>query len=425
MKAEVLIIGAGAAGLSAANYLKQRNVSVLVLEARDRLGGRIYSKFDKKINSWVELGAEFIHGSPDQIFNRSKQYNLKTLRIRDRHYVYENSKLVETKDFWKKLEEVIGVLTRNFNKKGSIGEFISSESPSTEIKIAKNYFENFYAANLDLLGQQEAVLSENTGEDDKGMLVFRDGYSRILSTIILETPKENPYILLNQEVEKIDWSPNEIGVYTHTQGLFNAEKILITVPISVLKNKNIQFSPEIKIDPKLDLIEMGSALRITLIFNQKVWKKALPQGGFVHSFSELEFKTWWAFEKNNFYYVTAWVGGTSATKLSSYPEETLKTEVLRELALILSLSSNELPNALESWYFHNWELDKFSQGAYTYLRADATDHVRPEPIEGTIFFAGEGWAKNADRGTVQGAIKSGIDAAKEILKSLEPRKKQI
>ena len=101
---DILIIGAGAAGLAAARELSAVDLKVIVLEARDRIGVRINTHFDTLP---IELGAEFIHGTPPQTFKIVERAQLSVEEIPNRHWHLHNGVLTKAGEFWSKVEDVM------------------------------------------------------------------------------------------------------------------------------------------------------------------------------------------------------------------------------------------------------------------------------------------------------------------------------
>src|SRR5262245_30022044 len=104
-KASIIVIGGGAAGLSAAHELSEAGVEVQVLEARQPLGGRILSVGSR--GAPVEVGAEFVHGKSPHLWAIIKSAQLSTEKVSDRHRLYRDSKLTELPDFWDGLGKIM------------------------------------------------------------------------------------------------------------------------------------------------------------------------------------------------------------------------------------------------------------------------------------------------------------------------------
>src|SRR4051794_5947897 len=145
-KCDVIIIGAGIAGLAAARDLVRAGRNVVVLEARDRIGGRILTRHD---GDTVELGAEFVHGKPPAIFEIAKAAGLRAVEGTDRRLLAENGTLRPLDDFWDIIEEVDSQIDEDAQI--TYAEFLRNAKASPFKKtIAKSYVEGFNASRADL-----------------------------------------------------------------------------------------------------------------------------------------------------------------------------------------------------------------------------------------------------------------------------------
>jgi len=102
-----IIIGAGAAGLAAARDLSRERHEVDVLEARDRIGGRVYTHRDPESPVPIELGAEFVHGKSAALWQIANAANLKLYEVSGRHWYFDNGKISKSHDFWKSIENLM------------------------------------------------------------------------------------------------------------------------------------------------------------------------------------------------------------------------------------------------------------------------------------------------------------------------------
>lgn len=106
-EADILIVGAGAAGLTAARELSFSKHSVIVLEARDRIGGRINTHFGPDSTAPLELGAEFVHGKPPEIFKLAARTRLTLAEVPNVHWYSHNALLSKSNEFWSNIESAL------------------------------------------------------------------------------------------------------------------------------------------------------------------------------------------------------------------------------------------------------------------------------------------------------------------------------
>jgi monoamine oxidase len=207
---------------------------------------------------------------------------------------------------------------------------------------------------------------------------------------------------------------------------FHAPRAIVTVPLGVLQapadaEAGIRFDPD---PPSLaaarTAVIMGHAIRITLRFREPVWERrgVLEGGGFLQTSAEW-IPTWWTALPVHAPVITGWMAGSAADRaLTQRPTEWLD-RALRTLARALRTDETTLAGELEAWHAHNWSADPFARGAYSYLRTGGTDDRREwsEPVEDTLYFAGEAVNGEGHAGTVHGAMATGERAAERILAS--------
>jgi monoamine oxidase len=151
---DVIIIGAGAAGLACADSLQKAGIKVLMLEARNRIGGRAFTLGSPHFDQPVEFGAEFIHGAPTNLLKILEEKNLAFNDVLDRHFYTGNGKLKKQEQFWERLQKISDRLNPERKRDRTVREFIRSQGPKipTDLKkIFVGYVEGFQAANLDLI----------------------------------------------------------------------------------------------------------------------------------------------------------------------------------------------------------------------------------------------------------------------------------
>jgi monoamine oxidase len=129
------------------------------------------------------------------------------------------------------------------------------------------------------------------------------------------------------------------------------------------------------------------------------------------------FPTWWTTMPTRSSLLTGWAGGTRAKKLALTGEEFMVERALESLGRVLGLERSTLEGQLEGHYVHDWDADPFSRGAYSYAAVGGAGAPRilSQPLEETLFLAGEATDVRGNSGTVHGAIASGRRAAHQVL----------
>jgi monoamine oxidase len=123
-EADILIIGAGAAGLAAARELSFSKLSVIVLEARDRIGGRINTHSDPEFSAPIELGAEFVHGEPPEILKLADRTRLTLAEVPNVHWYSRNAVLSKSNEFWSNIEDAMDELAEHTGPDQSFASFL-------------------------------------------------------------------------------------------------------------------------------------------------------------------------------------------------------------------------------------------------------------------------------------------------------------
>ena len=230
MDSDVIIIGAGAAGLAAARELSAAQLNVIILEARDRIGGRIHTHFDK----WpIELGAEFVHGKPPETLAIAERASLKLQSVPNLHWHLHDGVLIKSYEFWSKVEDVMEEMSRYDGPDQSFDAFLDQYNRSDIRSIATLYVEGFHAAHADLIsvhGLNKANKAASEIDDEKQFRV-ESGYIRIAQTLQDEAVSSGATFHFNTIVEEVNWKRNEVTVVTTTSQRFKARYVLVTLPL--------------------------------------------------------------------------------------------------------------------------------------------------------------------------------------------------
>ncbi len=433
---EIIIIGAGAAGLAAAHQLSKAGGNLLVLEGRDRIGGRAYTK---AVNDMpVELGAEFIHGSNPAIWQHIRAGNLATRPSSKILSLikYPDDPTLKPMDFsitGSFLQKMEGFSQEDCSVETFINDLQKQGVEHQKLDRFKSYIEGYNAAYADKISVHSIVKANNESSDDDNTQGFDNfhiegGYGQLMQYFASSLPDNT--ILLNSIVETVQWQQNHVGVtYRDTQTdkkhTIQAHYLLSTLPIGVEKSY-VRFQPPLTHREKcLQSIEMGNAIRIVFDFNDQFLKThILPQydmhdfdGTFVMSHEGF---SWWTTRANNTLLWTAWAAGPKAYNLQPLNREQLIKMALISFAEMFNISIDMAKQNLRQSYYHDWHNDPLSKGAYSYIAVGGlkAQAQLAKPIKDTLFFAGEAIPPAGQTGVVDGAIASGERAAGEMLQAL-------
>ena len=434
----VLIIGAGAAGLAAARDLSRAGCEVIVLEARDRIGGRVFTLAEPDSPAPIELGAEFIHGRSPAVWGLAKAAHLKIHEVSEHHWYFDDGKLSKSRDFWRKVQSLMRRM-KSRDSDLSFQQFLKSIPDNADMRRAKEmatqYVEGFHAADINRVGIHGLVKANEAAHSINGNESFRfqNGYASLVQALRGAAETYGATFHLNTNVTAINWQGNQVEVIAESasgRSTYQASALVITLPLGVLqvgaKDGGIQFAPELPAAKQLAIqqLAVGNVIKINLVFRERFWEevKLWDEKGEVVSFKDAGFfhypdaavPTWWTQLPIRAPLLVGWAGGPQADCLRN--EGALLDRAIDSLSLILGTSTGEIRHQLEASHIHDWHDDRFSRGAYSYVTVNGLEaqQVLSQPLDNKLFFAGEATC-TGHVGTVHGAIQSGQRAAREIL----------
>lgn len=452
MSVEVVVIGAGVAGLTAARALHDAGVEFVVLEARERIGGRIFTMRAAELPVGIELGAEFIHGSAPELREITRVARLTVVDIDGERWESRGGLLQPLgEDFWRDLERVMGQLQDRPRRDRSFHEALKGMRGGTGFQRARQraqqWIEGFQAA--DPMRASESALAEggSPGDDLRERRIGRvlDGYERVPQWIARDITDR---IRLGTIVTGVGWRESEALVKTALpdgeSDEIGARAVIVSVPLGILQAPAdeagvIIFDPPLELDrTKADALrgmEMGVVMRVVLQLREPFWagerfmrrtkNQNLDQLAFLHTTDE-EFPVWWTAYPVAVPLLVGWVGGPRARALGSLGDDQLADRAVRALGRQFSLAPREARHLVVNTWSHNWLRDPFARGAYSYMLVGGSDAPAKlaRPLERTLFFAGEAADPEGRTGTVHGAISSGRRAAAQVIRTLSARRRR-
>jgi monoamine oxidase len=400
IQADVLVVGAGAAGLAAAAELTRAGRSVLVVEARDRVGGRCLTRRLPGIPTPVELGAEFIHGRPEATFSLLKKAGIAAVDSTRTQRIALGGKLRDVNIF-AQAQRVARHAPRGRDL--SFRAFLARQRlPKLTRTLATMMVQGFDAADPGKVSAREIVEEWSGGGLGVSQPRPWGGYGPLLEFLSRETK-----IQLQTVVRGLRWKRSSVevrGTYRGEPWSAWAPRAVITLPIGVL--------PSLVKEKRsaLSKLESGPVVRVAMAFREAFWEKQHPGVAFFHA-PDAPFPTLWTPLPMHAPLLTGWAGGPKAAKLTGSSEKRLLKQALASVHAILR--TDDEPSA---FLIHDWQADPFARGAYSYVKVGGTG-AREElaaPLEDTLYFAGEA-TDTEQSGTVGGALASGQRAAREVL----------
>lgn len=432
---DVIVIGAGAAGLIAARDLARSGQRVAILEARGRIGGRVLTRRPEG-SPPVELGAEFVHGDNPVLSELLEQAGSELRPSPETQWLASGGKLQRRDDLWDRLGQVLDQARPE--DAAAFGPWLREHAAGIspeDRRLAREFVESFHAGPADLASTR--TLHETRGGVDEEQQCVRNGYDRLILTLAEQCYSAGVQIHLNAVVSRIRWQPQSVAVELRGGlgehgSVFSGRAAVITIPLGVLKALPgqlgaIEFEPELPEKRACwERLQMGYASRIALRFRDGFWQQAVVPAelrersgegfGFVHALGA-PVPVWWAHPPEP--WLIGWAGGPAARKLAGRLQPEVVDLALRSLSEAFGCPLPALEALLDHSHWHDWGADPFTRGGYSFSAAGAEDLPAQlaTPEAKTLFFAGEATAEPSELGTVGAALSSGRRAAAELLEA--------
>lgn len=354
---KVLIIGAGSAGLMAGHVLNQYGIEFEILEASDRYGGRV-KKTEDLADFPIDLGAEWIHTHP----------SILAKLLNDRN---ENASI----DFINYTPETFG-----FYNNGKLKD--------------KDFVSNFYG---------EWKFKDSTWFDYFDEFIVPDLANRLI---------------LNSPVQEIDYSRTTIQVTTTDSTVYSGDRVIVTVPLTMLKNNSITFLPELPSDKvnALNQVDMPDGLKVFIEMEENFYPDITVVGGLFDFIGEDSGEALYynaAFRKDTNRNVLALFGVGDPIKryTGQGSHDNIIDYIMTELDEIFSGSASR---KYVQHVVQNWTSEPYIMGSYSHYDNYSALDVLARPIDGKVYFAGEAYSDES-QATVHGAAETAWRAVRQIL----------
>jgi monoamine oxidase len=417
----VLVVGAGAAGLAAGRRLKEAGYEVILLEARDRVGGRAWSNYDLATHP-VEMGAEWVNGYEVVTWPLIREFGLHPLQEQNwqQFGAYMDQQLFGEREFMARPHaseamslSIIDQALDNWQQSGRPDESLS-EAWDLDCwdegmrAILRQRVTVDHAAEPEQMGIESMTEGESSVEEE-GFFHLREGYGRLMACLA-----EGQDVRLRTPIERIEWNESGVTVHTKTGETFEAECAVVTLPLGVLQAGDVIFEPALPAAKQAAIQGLGCAKvnKLILQFSEKFWPENL------HSLlTTLDTQCWYrpgVGRDDEAPILTGYMAGETADRYAKLGKEKAIQESLRQLEQMFDVK--DLESQLVGAEFVSWANEEYSKMAYTYLPVGGVG-LRDQlaaPVEGVLFFAGEATNRN-DSGFVHGALESGFRAADEVV----------
>jgi monoamine oxidase len=425
----VVVVGAGAAGLAAAARLARSGVAVTVLEARDRIGGRIDTRTDAALGLALEHGAEFVHGRPGETLALARRAGARVRTVPERHPQRRGGRLVDATATFAKAQELLEVGPRDDEPfAAALRRHAPGRSHGDAALMAEDFVRGFYladprtASSLALARMTRSI--EETGETISRV---EGGYARILEPLVRAIRAGGGELRLSTAVRELRWRRGAVeararGIAGGNLPPIAADRAVVTLPVSALRDGDVRFVPALAAKRKAAAaLTMGPIVKVLLRFRRPPWLEAksarLRRLSFLHV-ARAPVPVFWTLAPIEAPVLVGWAGGPDAERLAGRPEADVLRAAVRSAARGLSLEPGAIEDRLDGASVADWTRDPFARGGYAVFPAgsEGASEVLADSVDGTLFFAGEATA-GARAGTVDGAVMTGERAARQVLAS--------
>ncbi|MFN5318628.1 MAG: flavin monoamine oxidase family protein [Bacteroidia bacterium] len=422
---KVCIVGAGAAGIYAAAYLQKRGIEVVLIEASSRAGGRMMS--DTSFCDFpLEMGAEFMHGARSVLYDLALNLNPSSIsEVLGNPYYFFNQALRNEEYFLTSsaLQGSGQTLLQIYDSLSNYtGADLTLEQYLLQFPINQNLMEvanaliaNDYGSSLDRIGMYALREAEQGYASGTTLFNLRD--KSLISLFEAAFPKVFSAIEFNTVLQGVEINSDGVVLQCSGDKVIQADRVILTVPITMLQNNSISFTPELPAD-KIDAIQsirMDAGVKVFLKCSNAFWASDMASilGGSV-------IPEYWissAGKNTNQYILTGFVTGPKAEWLSALSDSEVRQNIVQELQLMFP--QNDISALVNDILIKRWLDEPFIRGAYSYPSSESTGKrkILARNEWGKLFFAGEACNSNGHQGTVHGAMESAITACLELMQS--------
>ncbi|KAK3272903.1 hypothetical protein CYMTET_18830 [Cymbomonas tetramitiformis] len=443
----VAVIGAGIAGVQAAQALCKHFPDVVVLEASDRIGGRV-NQVEGLVPWPVETGPEFIHGKENSELVKlanAAGWSCREYEWPDKYYfgktgVWLNGDTedAEIEQVHKIFEEVSDIKLSQGKDLTGLQMMQKQGASERAIAIAEVCYANDMGASLRELGVKEL-------QTEKEAWVYGEEY------LVLDRSLRNVVQYLAKDVQVVtNWPVTAVKVEEGSAGVvltgpagskLRCAAVVVAVPLTVLQDSDIAFSPPLPA-PKshaVKTIRMGNAIKVLLAFEKSFWPEGLFDVCCMDSFlPEIWMLEYPAQEQQTpspeglkcrgTALITAFVAGEFADQMTSMADDEVIRRSLDQLDKMFAQPDLSRPasTAFTGGHVANWSKQKFIRGAYSFPTVGAAGcrEALAAPIGGRLFFAGEATHVGVNP-CLQAAMETGLRAAAEVTAALKPPRSRL
>lgn len=427
--ADVIVIGAGAAGLAAARHVAQAGLQAVIVEARDRTGGRVWSEPIGTAGERAELGAEFIHGDAEETAALLREAGVASLATGGDAWTCAAPGKLEREDENQFIEaarifEDARALAIDETVDRYLQRFQYDAAHREYARAARAFAEGFDAADPAIASAHAIADEWHSGVDFASSRPV-GGYHAAFEHLRQACERAGVRMQLSSPVERVAWGVDGVTVTVTNNATLRGKAAIVTVPAGVLRAAGaIAFTPPLPPEKRaaLNYIAMGSVARAVLHFRTPFWERIRDgryrDTGFFRCQGQA-FAAYWTKFPQRGNTIVAWAGGPKAKTILAKSSSDIVQEAVRGFGDLLGepqLAAREFGEGM----LHDWDADPYARGAYSYITVGGVTARASlaEPLEDTLFFAGEATSTDGQGGTVNGALHTGERAAREAVRAV-------
>jgi len=410
-KGNVIIIGAGASGLYAAKTLLDNSVEFTILEADSRIGGRI-KKIENFADFSIDLGAQWLHGKNTFLKKVADTNNISTY-VDNAEWVHKWYQGQFVNSFPQHYNDFKDILNGEYSALPDVSfknYGIQHNYPADVIKLLElpASTSGSSASRVSVRGYVEESYKWNYGT--YGFWFSKSLYD-FYDEVVISKVKHK--VKLNSVVSKVDYSGDKVKVYTNNGNSYEADKVIITVAIPILKDGDINFVPALSSEKTeaFSKIGMGQGAKVFLKFSNRFYNGSILSGINGSKFVDAPYGK----NSNDNVLLTSYFG-ERAEYFNTKTETEIVTELLAELDIMFNGAATQ---SYQDVVIQNWGQEPFIRGAYSYQTVGIGNarEVASSTVDNKIFFSGEAFHLTGAYQIIDGAAETGYLAAKKIINS--------
>jgi len=418
---EVIVIGAGIAGLYTAYLLINEGYKVSVLEAGSTYGGRIKS-LTGFAQTPIELGAEFIQGKKSLLYDLAEYFDEEIVTIKGKNFVWWQGKLLSEfeaakNDAVAKAFDFMENAWQYRDEEISVEDFLAKQPYYEPTKDILAVFGMEYGTSNEKIGLKSLAKNDALWQAGSRNYKLKVPMLNLLREFI-ECIGKNLHF--NHTVKNIDSTNDEfVSIELENGKKFKSQYIVCTVPLSILKKKYITFTPNL---PKekitaIDTLGIDSGIKVFLKFKRKFWHETLWEL-YGTSFCPLYYQMFPGSNSDD-HILVGYFMGKFAESFRNKSNLAVKELVIELDSIFGNKVASE--NLIDSFVM-DWKKEKFIEGAYSFdsLKSEGMREILAKPIGKRIFFGGEATNFNGHAATLHGAMETAERCSQEIKNTLNP-----